>query len=211
MACGQQASIEGQACPCSDGYSCCAATNLCVANGATCGNPSRVDGGETGSDGGDTLPGPAPGTYLRIFVTSDLFKGDLGGLAGADAKCAATAQRASLGGNWVAFLSDSSTAVLDRVKGEGPWYLLDQQTLAFPSHASLAIDPRAWIKLDESGQKYSPAYVWTGTNPHDPPTSCANWTTTSGKGTYVYAGSIYENITDDDCSNLHSLICLEQP
>jgi hypothetical protein len=44
----------------------------------------------------------------RVFVTSVLYTGDLGGLAGADAKCQQRAQAAGLGGTYLAWLADNS-------------------------------------------------------------------------------------------------------
>jgi hypothetical protein len=146
----------------------------------------------------------------RVFVTSGLYKGDFGGLEAADSHCSAAAQKAGLGGAWTAWLSDSKAAAVDRIHGDGPWYLTDRKTLAFPNRDALGVNPRAGIDQDESGNTYDPAYVWTGTNPFHPPTSCADWKTTSGTGTSVYAGAIYLNITDDPCSQLRSLICFEQ-
>src|SRR5207248_2675590 len=42
----------------------------------------------------------------RVFVTSVMYDGNLGGLAGADAKCQARATAASLSGTYKAWLSD---------------------------------------------------------------------------------------------------------
>ncbi|HVH47203.1 MAG TPA: DUF1554 domain-containing protein [Labilithrix sp.] len=222
MACGKTASIDDRPCPCTDGYRCCATTNRCVASGDVCadaGGPTgqgdsaiTPDGGEVSKDGSDrgVLQDATDSTPLRVFVTSTLYNGNLGGLSGADASCTTVAQKAGVSGKWVAFLAGSSTQAIDRVKGDGPWYLMDRKTLAFANRSALTIDPRA-LDQDESGQEYAPAYVWTGTNPYYPSTNCTDWTTTSGTGTYVYSESIYTNITDDPCTTLHSLICFEQP
>jgi hypothetical protein len=145
-----------------------------------------------------------------VFVTSELHPGDLGGLKGADDICNHAAQAAGVGGAWIAWLADSTTAAIDRVHGDGPWYLMDKSTLAFANHSALTSNPRAPIDLDEAGHTFSPAYVWTGTNPFHPPSFCTDWTSTSGKGTFVYAGAIYSNIVVDDCSMMHSLLCVEQ-
>ena len=44
-----------------------------------------------------------------VFTTSASYAGDLGGLAGADAKCAQSASTAGLDGTFVALLSDATT------------------------------------------------------------------------------------------------------
>ncbi|PIP18195.1 MAG: hypothetical protein COX43_00005, partial [Parcubacteria group bacterium CG23_combo_of_CG06-09_8_20_14_all_35_9] len=49
----------------------------------------------------------------RIFVTSEIYSGNLGGIIGADAECQELAdlanEGAGLGGTWMALLSDDST------------------------------------------------------------------------------------------------------
>jgi|GEM_PF-2868827 len=51
----------------------------------------------------------------RVFATSQLWKGNLGGLNGADAKCQAAADNAGLGGTWKAWLSTSTVDAKDRI------------------------------------------------------------------------------------------------
>lgn len=52
----------------------------------------------------------------RLFVTSESYNGNLGGLAGADAKCNLEAQAAGFtSGSWKALLSDSATDARERV------------------------------------------------------------------------------------------------
>ena len=49
---------------------------------------------------------PTGAATKRAFVTSAVYNGNLGGLAGADAKCQSQAAGAGLGGTWKALLSD---------------------------------------------------------------------------------------------------------
>lgn len=49
-------------------------------------------------------------------MTSTTYDGNLGGVAGADAKCQARADAASLGGTWKAIISDSTTNAHSRMK-----------------------------------------------------------------------------------------------
>jgi hypothetical protein len=61
---------------------------------------------------------------MSFFVTSTgsgAAGGDLGGLAGADAKCSTLAQAAGVPGLWRAYLSDASANARDRI-GPGPWH-----------------------------------------------------------------------------------------
>ena len=52
----------------------------------------------------------------RVFVTSVAYNGNLGQLSGADAKCQAHADAASLGGAWKALISGSSTSAKQRIE-----------------------------------------------------------------------------------------------
>ncbi|MBM9595460.1 hypothetical protein [Roseitranquillus sediminis] len=66
----------------------------------------------------------AQDSAMSFFVTSANpgQGGDLGGLEGADAHCAALAEAAGVTGKtWRAYLSTSSEDARDRI-GEGPWY-----------------------------------------------------------------------------------------
>lgn len=71
-----------------------------------------------------SLDASAP-TSKRVFVTSDQFMGDVGGLAGGDAKCAMAATRGGLDGQWVAWLSAGTTNAIDRIVHDGRYVLLD--------------------------------------------------------------------------------------
>ena len=68
--------------------------------------------------------GPAAGckAWHRVFVTGGTFSGNLGGLVGADAKCAAAATAAKLGGQWQAWLSTSGTWPVTRLPMVGAGY-----------------------------------------------------------------------------------------
>jgi hypothetical protein len=69
------------------------------------------------------LAAPAVAQDMSFFVTSQNpgNGGDLGGLEGADAHCAALAEAAGVTGKtWAAYLSTSSVNARDRI-GSGPW------------------------------------------------------------------------------------------
>jgi hypothetical protein len=63
--------------------------------------------------------------YHKVFVTSALYKGNLGGLSGGDDKCAAVAETAELPGTWTAILSDPGADALGRLTIVGPVYNFD--------------------------------------------------------------------------------------
>ena len=98
-------------------------------------------------DDGAVIPDDA----LRVFITSSTYSGDLGGVAGADAKCQLAADAEALGGTWRAWLSTSTEDAFARIAGDGPWYQLDG-TLTFNNHANLATTPQAEIKVMEDAE-----------------------------------------------------------
>jgi hypothetical protein len=67
----------------------------------------------------------------RVFVTSALYKGDFGGLAGADAKCQERAVAASLPGTYKAWLSTAASSPSNRfAKATIPYRLTDGTPVA---------------------------------------------------------------------------------
>jgi hypothetical protein len=158
-----------------------------------------------------------------VFITSDSFPGDLGGAAGADAKCSAAAGLATLGGAWKAFLSTSSVNAIDRIDDASPWYDVGRTTLLFGSKAELGQIPRAEITEDENGVVFPSVSIWTATQggDYDPP-SCQDWSSSSGseKGVFGEDGSSTNAIlwsvggvgtqAEEVCSGLLHLLCIEQ-
>jgi hypothetical protein len=74
----------------------------------------------------------------RVFQTSTTYDGNIGGLAGADAACAARATAAGLTGNYVPWLGNENTSAISRVIDQSPWYLVDNTTQAVASYAALS-------------------------------------------------------------------------
>lgn len=67
----------------------------------------------------DNLPAPPFCGKKIIFLTSNVFNGNLGGLSGADLKCQSAAMAAGLSGTFKAWLSDSSISAKERL-GHNP-------------------------------------------------------------------------------------------
>ena len=97
---------------------------------AACGGGTSA-GPTDGGAGSDSGPGPSctPDGKLSFFVTEQgSLSGDLGGLAGADARCGQAAAAAGVTGKtWVAYLSAEDDATFGRVDakdriGDGPWF-----------------------------------------------------------------------------------------
>jgi len=83
--------------------------------------------GATSNCDGDILNGcetPLAHCRKRVFVSSALYTGDLGGLAGADAKCQALADAAAIGGTYKAWLSDDTVSAADRFTHSTDSYVL---------------------------------------------------------------------------------------
>ena len=88
-----------------------------------------------------------------VFVTSDTYDGDLGGLVGADAKCQALADAAGLDGTFRAWLSDDAESPSTRfTQSTDPYWLVDGTVVA-DSWADLIHGSIAHaIDLDEAGE-----------------------------------------------------------
>lgn len=111
------------------------------------------------------------GRSCRIFRTATEWPYDaFGGLAGADAKCQASADAASLGGTFMAWLSTSTTSAADRLVHAGVPYTRVDGTLIASDWADLTDGAlSASILTTESGLPVPivfPEYgrAWTGTN-----------------------------------------------
>jgi hypothetical protein len=160
-----------------------------------------------------STPGFAAMTY-RAFITSTKYNGNLGGLAGADAKCAARAAAAGLGGEWVAFLSDSGANALDRIS-DGVFVRVDGERLGDSVADLFDGSIEVPLNIDESGAATGQR-AWTGTV-EDGSTHaalCSDWTT-SGASPRGRAGAATR--TDEHwasyygyhCNETHSLYCFE--
>src|SRR5262249_25298259 len=125
--------------------------------------------------------------FKRVFVTSTTYDGNLGGLAGADAKCAARAAAAGLSGTYKAWLSSSTTSAASRLThATVPYKRTDGVTVANNwtdlTDGALAVQ----ISHDEFGHEVDAAgFVWTGTandgsNLGGPP--CCDWTCNLSEG-----------------------------
>lgn len=118
---------------------------------------------------------------LRAFLSSQRYKGALGGPAGADAKCLQLATAAGLGGKWMAWITslpDNSKA-RDRLTSAGPWQTLDGKVVA--TRADLLAGHLAAAALDVTETKAvitsESEYVWSGTFGNFPHGfNCGGWT-----------------------------------
>lgn len=172
-------------------------------------------------------PDLAPDTtgFRYIFVTSQFYTGNLGGLAGADAKCQQLADAASLPGSYFAFLGATGIAAGDRITGDYELRLTDGVTVVANNKADLldgSLD--AAISKTETGAAASDAQlrVWTATSADfsyfgqncNDAGQVPDWTTTSSRtnsgiwtstsSNWVAGGGV------QPCLSSFSLYCIQQ-
>lgn len=114
-----------------------------------------------------------------VFVTSDAWNGILGGLSGADTRCVAAADRAALGGEWVAWISAEGQDAIARIEHDGPYVRVDGARVV-RNKAQLASGILAvGIELTESGETVRDnRLVWTGTLEDGKQSArCNDWST----------------------------------
>ena len=162
-----------------------------------------------------------------VFVTSGVYDGNLGGLAGADHKCADEAKsegsQAALG-EYKAWLATETTSVPARfTQAEVPYKLVNGDPVA-DSFADLVAPGQQHLQtpigIDASGvSAVGTEEVWTATQDDGRilPYTCSDWSdSTVGNGppglygldTLTNTGWTNEQVTD--CDNQLHLYCFEQ-
>lgn len=164
------------------------------------------------------------GGPCRVFVTAgNFYRGNLGGLSGADASCQRSAELAGLPGTYMAWLSDANASPSTRftLQSSGPYRTVDGVTIA-NNWADLTDGALAeTIFVTETG--YFPGgflRVWTHTKPDGTAggvgdAHCQNWTTTSyvEQGDAGFSGSSGAEWTAHsatDCVGQKRLYCFQQ-
>ena len=100
-----------------------------------------------------------------VFVTSSKFTGNLGGVAGANAKCQQLAEGALLPGTYKAWLSDKTSSPATTFTRWNGLYVLVDGTEVASKWEGLTEDVRLVpIKLTETGQDVGESFVWTNTS-----------------------------------------------
>jgi hypothetical protein len=171
-------------------------TTRCGAGGGICKS--------TGCRCSDTLPCPVgqccdgAGTCgeCKVFATSTLGPGDIGGLAGADAECQRLANAAGLPGTYLAWLSDFDDSPASRFTKATVAYTLPDGQVVANSWADLTSGNPLRHAIDQietgeevTGTGASAFRAWTNTTGNgdaggdDPNGNCADWTTDSAAPT----------------------------
>ena len=130
----------------------------------------------------------------RVFVTSTTIgpQAAFGGISVADAECNARANAASLGGTWMAWLSDSTTSPAARfIQFNRPYTLVNGVMIANDWADLTDGSLLTGIGADEYGVTVSNAEVWTATFPTGASqggSPCDDWTRNNSAPPYVYVG-----------------------
>ena len=157
----------------------------------------------------------------RIFVTSQRWNGNLGGFAGADAKCNAAAEAAGLRrGDWRAILSrlDPRRGARERIVIRAAvvnMHPMKPQVVA-RSHVPFwnrGADFTHPVKYDETGKARS-GFVWGGsTKAGKPLDDCdGGWTTTGGAGRVGYTTAVDGSWQADEtheCDEERRIYCID--
>jgi hypothetical protein len=171
----------------------------------------------------------------RVFVSSAVYDGNLGGHAGADAKCQSLANAAHLGGTWMAWVSDASSSPAQRFAKASVGYRLLDGTLIAASWTALTggASLMAPIDITDTGASLATAdkvtsRIWTATSPHGSldVVSCAsfasNATTQTGEvGHCTFTGTAptpdggqptnwTASYAAEPCNVTHHIYCFEQ-
>jgi cysteine-rich repeat protein len=159
-----------------------------------CGD-GQLDPGEECDDGsvedGDGCAADCRKEYRRVFVTSTVFTGDLGGLAGADAKCQAAAESVGLPGVFKAWLSaDGLAPETTFFHSEVPYVRVDDVEVAADWQDLVDGQLNASMGVSETG-----GAPGLGVHPCEPSDTRIAWTNTQEKGT-AFEAAPCNNWTD---------------
>jgi hypothetical protein len=184
------------------------------------------------SSGGSSGSSASSGAVKRVFFTSTAYDGNLGGISGADAKCASAASGANLGGTWKAFIQNVPVLGTDsnkfyngdavsRMDEVGPWYSVDMKKLVFYNKAHIS-SGNALIPIlvagDEGGVSVAAStFTWNGASHHYyfanlGLSNCSNWTSNSA-GVYGAGGEVrytWFGGAPVSCALRGHLVCFEQ-
>jgi hypothetical protein len=157
-----------------------------------------------------------------LFTTSATFDGNLEGIAGADAKCAALAAAQSLPGSYRAYLSTGSTAAGARFANASGWIRTDNKPVM---NAITQFGGGTLFNapvLDETGSDLSSSAtirVWTATNADgtyfgqncNASGTASDWSSTTGSTAAGFATQTDSTVvlgTTRSCGEKNRLYCL---
>jgi hypothetical protein len=177
------------------------------------------DGNKDAADGCDQCSADR----RTVFVTGGTYKGDLGGLAMADAKCQDLADAAGLGGQFKAWLSTPMDPVSARIGAgfNGIYQLpkgkqIDEPLIAVGWGELISGSLKHPINRDQAGITVGQLFVWTGTGAKGDSLTknCALWGSSmfSDEGQVGDSGaqdSTWTNNSTAKCGISAGLYCFE--
>lgn len=169
--------------------------------------------------------------FRRVFITSEVFTGDLGGIAGADEKCRSAAENAGLPGAYMAWISspEAEGSPAERfVRSLVPYRQVDGTVVA--SNWDDLADGTLMVGIFLTELGFPPqkgltgscndvegAFAWSNTRetgenwPDDD--HCSGWSSMIGKGVVGWAGKTNSAWTMGciaNCADQAALYCVEQ-
>ena len=174
---------------------------------------SPHDGEESGPS--ETSEVTIDNAQTRVFVTESATSSDMGGVAGGDEHCQASAEEADLGGTWSAYLSGGGASAIARI-AEGPYYRIDGVLIAHDKADLIDGSIAAPIEITQHGTRVH-LWVCTGASETGGSTGydCVGWTwgcgvceAYPGSGTdHWYVESGHTSETSEDWSSVGWLLC----
>jgi hypothetical protein len=186
--------------------------------------PIEDAGSDTGVDASTPACDGGPSCERVVFVTKSGFNGNqLGGIAGADAKCNTAAAAPNVhprvnGRIFRAWISTTTipSSVKDRLVHGTGHYVKPTGTIIATDWTDLTDGTlQSGIDVDETGGAVAASHAWTGTtdNGSNGPNQCDGWTPSGGQGragNVGGAGNGWTDANDDSCPTLNHLYCFEQ-
>lgn len=196
-----------------------------------------LNGSATAQQDGDDLFSECVGSYdfcdgagscslhaNRVFLTSGTYQASLGGLSGADSTCQSSANTASLGGNWAAWMSSTDTSAASRLSQPSQPYVLVDESTKIADNWNDLVDSTldSAINKDEFGTTINgDNKVWTNTttsggikftNLID---TCINWkiilgVSSASIGLSSQTSGSWTDNTTGNCWDFNRLYCFEQ-
>lgn len=169
-----------------------------------------------------SIPGPASGRYLYVYLTQNTYSGNLGGIAGADSICNSDPAKPPVG-TYKAFLvggGRTATTTGTDSTGQNDWVLANEGTdyMVYSSKLIAFKSNNHGLIQDFYPQKFLSAIsIWTGMQSNmTTGNTCGNWT--SGSGNNGSSGYLWDDTlerflsyTNTSCDASYNLLCVQVP